>query len=166
MVMAMSALAASPRYTISREQIAAAVRDAGIPVTAEQIVPLADVVSSVEWPRLHLRSIEPGSGQTAVRVECVRSSDCLPFVVTIRTGHDTGSTLASSEVHLLSANHPVIHSGAAAVLYLDSGRVHISMPVICLDNGAIGQTVRATTTDRQKTYLVQVVDSASLRGKF
>lgn len=172
MVLAMPALAASSRYNISREQIAAAVRDAGMPVTAAQVAPLADVVSSVAAPQLRVRSIEPGTGQqTVARIECVRSSDCLPFVVTIHTDRSSASTenaspSANPELHTLSATHPAIHSGAAVVLYLDSGRVHISMTAICLDSGAIGQTVRATTTDRRKTYLAQVVDSSSLKGTF
>jgi hypothetical protein len=164
MVLAIAAPAA-PRYTISREQIAAAVRDAGMPVSAEQVAPLADVVSSVSAPQLRVRSIEPGGGrQTAVRIECVRSAECLPFVVTIQTDRNTSSPSVPLELHTLSANRPVIRSGATVVLYLDSGRVHVSMTAICLDNGAVGQTVRATTTDRRKTYLAQVVDSSSLKG--
>ena len=169
MVLAMSALAA-PRYTISRDEIAAAVRDAGMPITAAQVTPLADVVSSVATPQLRVRSIEPTGGQQSLaRLECVRSSDCLPFVVTIHTDRANGSAANSAasaepEVHAIAAAHPVVRSGAAVVLYLDSGRVHISIPVICLDNGVVGQTVRATTTDRSKTYLAQVVDGSSLKG--
>lgn len=171
MLLAMPLLAA-PRYVISRDEIAAAVRDAGMPITAAQVAPLADVVSSVATPQLRVRSIEPSGGQQSVaRIECVRSSDCLPFVVTIHTERAAGSAanadaVAAPEVHTIAGVHPVIHSGSAVVLHLDSGRVHISVPAICLDNGAIGQTVRAASPDRSRNYLAQVVDSSSLKGTF
>jgi hypothetical protein len=59
----------------------------------------------------------------------------------------------------------VIRNGSPAMLQLDGAHVHIRIPVICLESGAAGQTIRATDKDRRRTYAAQVVDNGLLQGR-
>ena len=59
----------------------------------------------------------------------------------------------------------VIRSGSSAILELEGPHIHIRIPVICLQNGAAGQTIRATDKDHRRIYAAQVTDIAILRGR-
>jgi flagella basal body P-ring formation protein FlgA len=42
--------------------------------------------------------------------------------------------------------------------------VHIRIAVVCLENGAPGQTIRVSSKDRRQTYTAKVIDEAVLRA--
>src|ERR1700744_4664404 len=167
---ACSALAASGRYPISAAQIAASVRQAGVQVTPEQVDLLTDVLATTPAPRLKVRSIEPwGDARMMARLECESSDQCLPFFVGLRVDGDAAQAAADPQASLsasASENSPknvVLKSGSTATLLWDSERVHIRLSVICLQNGAPGQTVRVTSMDRKLFYRAQVVDGGLLK---
>ncbi len=57
-----------------------------------------------------------------------------------------------------------VHAGSQAVLLIDGGRLHIKVPVICLEAGEAGHTIRVTALDHRQTYRAEVVDSTLLKG--
>ena len=64
-----------------------------------------------------------------------------------------------------NSNDFVIRTGVRATLLLDGGHVHIQLPVVCLENGALGQTIRVTSLNHRQTYMAQVDANRILRGK-
>jgi hypothetical protein len=170
---ALSALAAPGRYAITTELVAAAVTSGGMQVSPDQVTLLTSAVAVVETPGLRVQSIERTSGQrTLARMECLDAQQCLPFVVALHPGQtvraDAGSgALAQSAPPVSQARNSsiTVRAGSAATLLLDSAHVHISLTVICLENGAPGQTVRATDRDRRQVYTARVAQNGTLEGR-
>jgi hypothetical protein len=168
------AKAASGRELITAGQIASAIGNAGLPVSASQITLLTDVVAKSNAPALRVLSVGAWEANSSrVRLACVISEECLPFVVTVRRGQidrSKGAVLASNPQ---PSQHPsvetskskvVVRSGSPAVLLLEGGHVHIQLAVICLENGIVGQTIRVAGRERDHTYLAEVCSDGLLRG--
>ena len=171
---ALPAMAASERYSIRAESIAAAMNGVGMQVEPKQVTLLSDVVATSSAPRLRVESMEKSTGHgVLVRLECATSEECLPFYARIRPSAEDE---AKSSTPALPAQFQDPQSrearsrtvemrvGSTATLLLDGQRVHISLPVICMENGAVGQKIRVTSPDRQRTYMAEVIDGARLKG--
>jgi hypothetical protein len=172
--MASPAAPASGRSAITPAQIAVAISAAGLQIGTDQVVLLSDVVATTATPRLKVESIEPwGDGRMRVRVECAASEQCLPFYVAVRFGQDSSSRpgiavsgVSSTEAVRTPADPKsiVVRAGAPATLLLDGAHVHIRIAVVCLENGAAGQTIRVSSKDHRQTYSAKVIDEAVLRA--
>lgn len=165
------AMAAPGRYPISAEQVAATMGRMGMQIAPEQVTLLTQVVATTSAPRLRVNSVEPWSdGRLRARLECESPEQCLPFFVGLRVnGDQSQAASAQSAPAVFSISRLpkaiTIRNGDEAILRLDSERVHIRLTVICLENGAQGQTIRVTSKDRKMTYRAQVVDGATLQGR-
>jgi Chaperone for flagella basal body P-ring formation len=166
----LNARAESGRVFITAKQIASAIDAAGIHVSSDQITLLANVVSAKGNPILKLRSVQRwGEQRVMARLECVDPGDCLPFVVAIRidpAGIDQGA-IALSPILQPAASRAapsLIRAGSRLTLLLEGKHVRIRLPVISLENGAIGQSIRVKSVDRPTSYEAQVVSSSILRG--
>jgi hypothetical protein len=161
--------AASAQSAIATEQIAAALSSAGINTTPEQVVLLTNVVATTTAPELKVESAELWSDhRMKVRLSCVKQEECLPFFVAVRGNQPQAAlpALASSTVTpQTKPNSPAMRAGAHATLLLEGSHVHIKLPVLCLENGAIGQTIRVSSLDHRLTYVAQVDANLTLRGK-
>jgi hypothetical protein len=166
------AFAVPARYVITPDQVAAAVTDHGMKVSPDQIVLLTGVVANVATPELTVKSIDRMGAQRAIaRLECADSQQCLPFVVSIRVAANTGSATVSATPHLQAASFqakpaPIaVRTGSSAILLLNGGHVHIRFGVICLENGAVGQTIHVTDRDRRLVYIARVTQDGVLEGR-
>jgi Chaperone for flagella basal body P-ring formation len=168
------AAAASAPVPISKERIALAIAGTGMRVSPEQVTLLNNVVATTKTPVLQIESVEHLSDNRArVRLNCASHADCMPFFVLVQSNPETAvhETLASSELPTgLEVAKPgprsyVVRAGSPAILLLDGGHVHIRLTVVCLQDGAAGQTIRVASKDRKQTYTAQVTDSSILRGK-
>jgi len=171
--MALPAVAASGHVSITAEQVAAAINGTGMKVSANQVVLLTDVMATTSAPKLKVESMERwGDQQTKFRLNCVKNEECLPFFVAVRWSQtvpmppvlaDHSSTAISMAKS--GSNSFIVRAGSPAVLLLDGDHIHIQLPVVCLENGAIGQTIRVASTDHRQNYTAQVGEGAVLRGK-
>jgi hypothetical protein len=168
---ASSAAPAPGHAAITPAQIAAAVSATGMQISAGQVALLSDVVATTASPRLKVESIEPwGDRRMRVRLDCADSEQCLPFYVAVSFNQDGASPLASDRSSTGAASGRidpksfVVRAGAPATLLLDGVHVHIRVAVICLENGAAGQTIRVTSKDHRQTYVAKVIDEAVLRA--
>jgi hypothetical protein len=173
--MALPIASAVDRAIITTAQIAAAITDAGLKVSEEQVTLLADVVAKTSTPALQVQSMERwGDHRLRVRLACATSDQCLPFMVSVRCSQDCSPHPASGGARPMSAGVNetrrtipgayVVRAGSSATLRIDGGHVHIELSVICLENGAAGQTIRVASNDRSRTYTAQVVDGTLLRS--
>ena len=87
-------------------------------------------------------------------------ADCLPFMASVQVDRDSAVRMSAlfARLSLLRESfigaaprqrkEPiVIQSGSRAMLLLDSERVHIRIPVICLQSGSAGETIRVSTPE-------------------
>jgi hypothetical protein len=172
-VMALPAVAASGRVPITAEQVAAAINGAGMKVSANQVVLLADIMATNSAPRLKVESMERwGDHQIKFRLDCVKTEECLPFFVAVRWSQaesvppvfaDHSSTAIS--LAKPGSNSFIVRSGTPAILLLTGDHIHIQLPVVCLENGVVGQTIRAASPDHRQTYRAEVGEDSVLRGR-
>jgi len=161
------------RAPITATQIAAAISAAGMAITAQQVTLLTDVTATTASPVLKVELIEPwGDHRMKVRLDCASSEQCVPFFVAVRSTPEPAAQAGAAALNRPFAAAPtridpksiVMHAGAPATLLLEGARVHIRLAVVCLENGAPGQTIRVASRDHRQTYMAKVVDEEVLRA--
>jgi len=171
--LAFPAAAMTAQSPITAGQVAVALDSVGMNTTAEQVVVPDDVVAKTSAPALKVESMEFwGDRQLKVRLGCVNPGECLPFFVAVR-GSKAQPVLAAVADRPPAANLPVksdstsftLMAGSRATLLLEGDHVHIQVPVVCLQNGAVGQTIRVASPDHKQTYVAQVMGNNVLRGR-
>ena len=171
---AQPALPAPATYPVKADQVAASANKMGLEISPGQVTMLTDVVTTTTTPSLKVRSIERQDKQgMLVRMECESRDQCLPFIVSIRadSANDMPVIPSSRSLAVLGtpsrsvSPQPVIRTGSPVTLLLDSDRVHIRIPVVCLENGATGQTIRVKSKDHHLIYTAQVIDGTLVKGK-
>jgi hypothetical protein len=171
--------AAHPELAGDAVQLAAAV-DAREPEPAFRVGPL-------------LMSPTPGGPgshpEARVRVECAMVAACLPFYAWVQLPADgvtPGRTTENpdaarfgslqridpgSSEHIAGAKQSqevsavqLVHAGEHARLLIDSGFLHLNLPVICLQAGAVGKSIRVRTLGKPREYAAIVVNATTVRG--
>jgi len=171
--LALPAVAVTSQNAVTQEQVAAALSSAGMDTRADQVVFLTNVVATASAPALKIESTEYWSDQVVrVRLSCVKPQECLPFFVAVRGSQAQAvppAITAPSSAGISRVKPDSIffamRSGAHVTLLLEGVHVHIQLPVVCLENGAIGQTIRVASLDHRLTYVAQVNDNRTLRGQ-
>ncbi len=114
-------------------------------------------------PLLQAGSLERAGEQGRVRVRCQAETACLPFYVLV---HLTPAQAPSPrQMPAFSAgNPPVLRSGDRTSMVIDSGLLHLRLPVTCLQSGAAGSSIRVMGPARGKVYEAAVIDRTTVRG--
>lgn len=152
------------RVPITAEQIATALNARGLAATSENVEMLCAVSSRFPDPALEVMTVSRISPTEAkVRMRCRHKNSCLPFLVVLhssvaetkeKAGTAGGSVTAVSP--LVNQSQITIRSGKRVTLLSESGGVRITLPVICLQNGALGQQIRVISADHKKAYVARV----------
>jgi hypothetical protein len=174
--LASAAPAADRRYAIRAESVAAAMSGIGMQVPPGQVTLLTDVLASSNAPRLRVKAMEKsGDHRLMVRLECESSEECQPFYARIHSGMKDDPQAPASLLQAQISSSPgregrgktvEMRTGSTATLVLDSQHVHVSLSVVCLENGAVGQKIRVASDDHQRIYLAEVVSDRLLKGSF
>jgi hypothetical protein len=175
-VPAWQGMTAAERFSVNSAQVAAAISNLGVVTKAEDVTLLTHVVAAVQSPSLRVRTVHRTyNDRLLVRMECAETDNCLPFFVSLRASEEASARLAAvtqsdSSLDRIGAQdftrRPVaIHNGAPAILLIDGAHVHIRVPVVSLENGAIGQTIRVTEKDNHQNYMAVVVQDGLLQGR-
>ena len=133
-----------------------------------------EIATASASPKLVVGSAEAlPSGRLRVRIACSDPHDCLPFFATVQYANDTASKVAESS-YVGSSFKPVLpirtvetaalRPGEHAVLLLEDKQMQITLPVLSIDGGALGSTVRVSSLDRKKVYVATVVAMQVVRG--
>jgi hypothetical protein len=167
------AAAFAARSPITADEVATALNLAGMRATGKQVVLPADLVATSSTPVLKVESMELwGDHQLKARISCVKSEECLPFFVTVR-GSQTEAVVPVVADHSAAAIlretsdsiSVVLHAGSRATLLLEGGHVHIQLPVVCMQNGTVGQTIRVSSPDHKQTYVAQITSANLVKGR-
>jgi hypothetical protein len=171
--LAVPAMVRAAQSPITADQVARTLSSVGMSTKQEQVILPTDIVATTNAPELKVVSTELwGDHQLKIRMSCVQPEECLPFFVTVRgsqpqiippliAAHPSAAILSVKS----GANSIVMHIGSRETLLLEGGHVHIQMSVVCLENGAVGQTIRVTSLNHKQTYLAEISSNYVLRGK-
>ena len=157
--------------TISLQNVANALSAAGLPVSATQIEFLSAVPTRHLNPILEVTTISRTSVEDAlIKLRCRPGPDCIPFYVLARGvsteawKNPAPSGRPAPPVVTARYRRPIVHGGDHASLVLDGTRFRITLPVMILENGARGQTIRVTSLDRKRTYRAEAIEPHLVRG--
>jgi len=155
---------------VMRQRVAEAISaTAGAPISAGQVEFLGEV-RAIPNAKFSVVGVERLSRNgTAVKLRCQSSSDCLPFYVVLHAGE-----VAKTLTHPATAGDPgrtsraekqrAVKGGDRATLVLEGKDMRIVMPVICLQNGSLGQSIRVSSRDHKKIYEAEVIETGLVKG--
>jgi hypothetical protein len=106
-------------------------------------------------------------GAVKVELRCQDNQACLPFYVLVHGLDGVNLKLPEKRAQLVTAARApqsLIRGGDHATLILESRDSRISMPVICLQSGQRGQTIRVSSTDRKQVFAAEIVATGMLKG--
>jgi hypothetical protein len=106
-------------------------------------------------------------GVLKVELRCQDNHECLPFYVLVHGLDRVNLTLPEKRAQPVTAARApqnLIRGGDHATLILESRDSRISMPVICLQSGVRGQTIRVASTDRKQVFDAEIVANGMLKG--
>ncbi len=171
--------AQSPRFSVTSEQVVAAMRGHAWPVEGVQVRLPAAITAAVADPKLGIETVSKlNQHEARLRMVCGVPAACLPFFATavwpesaesvaLPSGRNEGSGERKTSALAAEANESSagrLRAGAPVTLLLEGERVHIQMQAVLLQGGATGEKVRVATRDRKQTYVAQIVNSTLLRG--
>lgn len=152
------------RTPISRENILTALHGSGIGVAATQMEQLSGVTAAETNPLLRVVSVDMLDGESdKVLLRCEHPNTCLPFFVLVhwgQPGSESAIRSGRSSERPSQAAAPskdlLVRSGRFVILMLDGEYIHMTMPVLCLQNGGRGQQVRVISKTTKKRYIARV----------
>lgn len=110
-----------------------------------------------------------------VQLRCRDPRACIPFYVLVdrHAAVEADASPLNNEVVDAAENHPeldapvetlVMKSGDPAKMLFEQKGLSITMPVICLQNGRRGQTIRVSSADHKRFYKAEVVALGLLKA--
>jgi hypothetical protein len=94
-------------------------------------------------------------------LQCRRAGECVPFLVWLAA--DNGGALFSTATARLQSEDAAVKRGQTAMLTWDQGGIRVVVPVMCLEPGAIGQSIRVRIENAGRTLRAEVVAAGELR---
>ena len=162
--------AARARFPVTLADVAAALA-AQHPELSVSGLDVPAITASSPDPTLVVGTLRAaGPGTAEVRISCREAAGCLPFYVRVHRPETEPIRFAAPApapqppIHAALTAPPAVRSGARAVLHLDSGRLHIILPIICLASGRLGGEIRVTSLDHRMIYTARVVSPGLMEG--
>jgi|ERR1700679_1620486 hypothetical protein len=106
-------------------------------------------------------------GALTVELRCQDNHECLPFYVLVHGLDQVNLVHAEKRAQPATAAEApqnLIRGGDHATLILESRDSRISMPVICLQGGVRGQTIRVASRDHKQVFDAEIVATGMLKG--
>jgi hypothetical protein len=103
-------------------------------------------------------------------VRCAAPADCVPFLV--RWSHASGESrrdgpqLSSSTSHdrVPESQHILLRPGETATLVWDQDGIRVVLPVICLDRGNVGDSIRVRIKSGSRVLRAEIINESLLRA--
>src|ERR1700690_2183864 len=154
-----SAQTSTGRMPVSREQVADAMRSAGVETRADQVQVLANVTTTAGATLRVAKMTKESSSAALAELVCRQPRQCLPFYALIHS--DTAADAMTKSAEVLqsqtsakdgTAAHPLVGRGQAVTLIIEKANSRIVLPAICLEAGIHGQAIRVASPDRKRVY--------------
>ena len=162
-------------YRVGADCVVDALAARGISVQRDQLEFLASVKSSRPDPGLEIERLQATSRDFVLaRVRCREAGECLPFLVVLHLTARQYSRailqpLPPAQGQLRTTGNPhrpnwMVKTGQTATLVMQGKDVRATTPVICLQNGRRGESIRVSSLDRKRIMVGEIVGSGLLRG--
>ena len=162
-------------YPISAEQVAQALSESGMQVKPADVSLGVQVVASKMDPEMYLLDIQPATSARDrktlwARIGCKDSGVCLPFYATVAWDRDLAELPKGSRPGAQQTSTaevvlpPAIHSGTHATLVIASDHSRLTLAVVALQNGSVGEVIRVASPDHKQFYRAEVVSADLLKG--
>ena len=134
-----------------------------------------EVTSSEENPALQIESmhLDPRRQALEVRLHCVQRTSCGSFLAYLRPRQplladwkEKSAAQRSGVAKQPASGEVLAQPGKRATLVLADGAMRISVPVICLERGALGQQVRVLDTANHRVFTAEVQRAGILLTTF
>lgn len=134
-----------------------------------------EVTSSEENPALQMESLHMDSRRQAleVRLRCVKPTACGSFLAYLRVRqpgladwNQESAARRSGVANQPASGEVLAQAGKRATLILASDAMRISVPVICLERGVLGQRVRVLDTANHRVLTAEVQGDGILQTRF
>lgn len=166
---------AGVQYRVSERRVAAALAARAISVQPEQVEFLAAVKSNQAEPELEVAHLQAaGRGALLARIRCREAGACLPFLVVVHFSNSQEAPAMlerqhASEIQPRRTNTPtrpawIVKSGQTATFVLEGKEMRATTPVICLQNGRQGESIRVSSLDRKRIMVGEIVGPGLLHG--
>ena len=160
---------------IGQASVVVALGAGGIHIEPQQVELLTHVPVRQTNPDLVVAGIDAlDAAHARVKLKCRDRGVCLPFFALINwdVPEEAEATLSRwlsppAEITSLTADRPAawsVRHGQIATFVIETPHVHLQLPVICLTNGRLGETVRVSTLDRKRVFRGEVVGPRMLKG--
>ncbi len=145
------------RTPISRENILSALHSSGLAIAPAQMEQLSNITAAEPNPLLKVISVDMLDGESdKVLLRCEHPNTCLPFFVLVHWDRREQESADRSGRPGIQPQNLLVRSGRFVTLMLDGEYIHMTMPVLCLQNGGRGQQVRVISKATKKRYLARV----------
>jgi len=162
-------------FSVDADRVAAALAARGIPVQPGQVEFLASVRSSRPEPALAIERLQrAGRDSMLARIRCRDAGQCVPFYVVLHlSGRQDAQAMVERMYPAASPAHAavgvvrpnwVVRTGQRATLVLQGGNLRATTPVICLENGRQGESIRVSSLDRRRFMVGEIVGPGLLHG--
>ncbi len=147
---------------VAHAELAGAAVELPMKVEARSEEPVL-VAGPIEPVKVPGQSSDSEWSQGRVRLRCAEPGACMPFYVLVHMPL-TAKTTATKLVDDTSPLPAVLHSGARVFLLIDSGRLHLRVPVTCLQGGTAGSMIHVAALAHGRIYEAAIVDGTTVRG--
>lgn len=162
---------AEETYPISATRVAEVLAAEGVTMPASNISVPAGTAARRAQAELRIASIAAATGSAGrywVKVECSDSGDCLPFYVTVESPTPLASGVRQVATGKVLPQHhagvPTVRAGARMTLVIHGDRSVITLSVVTLQSGDIGDVIRVATPDHKQVLQGQIVNATELQG--
>ncbi len=148
-------------------KITGALMVAGVSTDANQIDVLSGVTTNENAMLYVVRATSGPGGLLKVKLRCHDNHECLPFYVLVHGIDEQRLTSSSLGLTLpINAGAPqnLMRGGEHATLILETPNSRMSLPVISLQAGVLGQKIRVTSLDHRQFYDAKIVAVGLLEG--
>lgn len=132
---------------------------------------LGSPVASQPMPDLKIDKVERDVFRDEIRfsVGCVQRNVCGIFLATMRQANGffrqlPGGALPRARISSAVSKQLLVRAGMPAMLNLRNDSMDISLPVICLDRGSLGQIIRVRDASGRKIFRAKVIGAAQVQA--
>jgi hypothetical protein len=106
-------------------------------------------------------------------VRCANSAECVPFLVRWPQPADRDSApqeglepahASNSHANLPGTHHVLLRPGETVMLVWDQDGIRVVLPVICLESGNVGDSIRVRIKSGIRVLRAQIVNGSLLRA--
>jgi Chaperone for flagella basal body P-ring formation len=157
----------------SMQRVKAALEAANVPLQSAQIQLLAVPVLKNPFAALAVAGITRRDAESAVvRIRCRNGGDCLPFYVLLhwqrpmerQAAFDELNSPARISMASLIPAKPLVRAGQRATMLIQNKEMRLATPIICLQSGGRGQTIRVSSLDHRRVVFAEVVEPGIVKG--